>query len=70
LPLSVDKFTIDRDRGIIYVNGDLNVEGRVPSFILVVSAENDLATGAAPDTVSGSTCYNSYMCELFKKLTV
>ena len=70
MPLSVDKFAIDRDHGTIYVNGDLNVEGRVPSFILVVSAENDLATGAAPDTVSGPTCYNSYMCELFKKLMV
>jgi len=70
LPLSVDKFAIDRDNGTIYINGDLNVEGRVPSFILVVSAENDLATGAAPDTVSGPTCYDSYVCELFKKLMV
>jgi len=70
LPLSVDKFAIDRDNGTIYINGDLNVEGRVPSFILVVSAENDLATGAAPDTVSGPTCYDSYVCELFNKLMV
>lgn len=54
--LFADKFAIDSERGIIYVNGDLNTEGGDVSFTLTVSAENDEATGANPDTVSGP-CY-------------
>jgi len=56
LPPSVDMFAIDSNRGIIYVNGDLDVENGATLFTLIVSAENDLATGAAPDTVSGPMC--------------
>ena len=51
--LFADKFAIDSERGIIYVNADLNTEGGDVSFTLTVSAENDEATGANPDTVSG-----------------
>ena len=52
--LLADKFAIDSERGIVYLNGDLDAEGSSDvSFTLTVSAENDQAAGAAPDTVSG-----------------